>query len=62
MTGTSNENVMHPPVRTSQADDEANKKHRRKTSRGFRGGKNRNRSKPYSQKNPRQMFVFFFTL
>ena len=59
MTGTSNENVMHPPVRTSQADDEANKKRRRKTSRRE---KNRNRSKPYSQKNPRQMFVFFFTL
>ena len=54
MTGTSNKNAMTPPLRTSQAHEGTNKKRRRK-----RGGKNRNRSKPYSHKNAEQRFVIF---
>ena len=53
MFGINSKNAMHSPVRTSQAHEGKNKKRRRK-----RGGKNRNRSKPYSHKNAEQGYAF----
>ena len=53
MFGINSKNAMNSPLHTSQADERANKKHRRK-----RGGKNRNRSKPYSHKDAEQRYAF----
>ena len=53
MFGINSKNAMTSPLHTSQADERANKKHRRK-----RGGKNKNRSKPYSHKDAEQRYAF----
>ena len=60
MTGVSNKNAMDSPVLASKVDRETILKRIRKTRRGFRGGKNRNKSN--SQKNEGLRFVFYFYL